>query len=29
MFLLALGITTEQLIEHLKKPQRQQMPPLF
>ena len=26
--LLALGITTEQLIEHLKNPQRQQMPPL-
>ena len=26
--LLALGITTEQLIEHLKQPQRQQMPPL-
>ena len=26
--LLALGITTEQLMEHLKKPQRQQMPPL-
>ena len=27
--LMALGVTTEQLMEHLKQPQRQQMPPLF